>query len=91
MNIKPFVFSAVVLIGASSPIAQAAEMTDQVVASFDRLLNHTPTATAVAAPVAPTVDADPLRDNLNAVLWTSLPYHLSLEYAHLLVQTQPQN
>lgn len=90
MNIKPFVFSVVALMGASAPISYAApaSTTDQVAASFDRLLNHTPTGTAPAVPAALAADADPLRSSLNVVLWEKPSYHLPAKYAVLSPQSK---
>ena len=44
---------------------------DQIAASFERMLNHVPTATAPAAPTAR--DDDPLHIHLAAVLWERHP------------------
>ncbi|HJU71507.1 MAG TPA: hypothetical protein VJ603_06645 [Paucimonas sp.] len=70
---------AIALSGASaflfaSANAAPVEVTDQVVASFNRLLNHAPARAAVAA--VPKDEADPLRASLNAVLWEQPSYHL---------------
>ena len=50
---------------------------DQVAASFERLLNHTP---VTAAPAAPDRVQDPLRQAISAALWTdsARSYHVAL-------------
>ena len=50
---------------------------DQVAASFERMLNHTPAATA---PAAPDRVQDPLRQAISAVLWAdpARSYHVAL-------------
>ena len=96
MNLKPFAFvlPVVALMGASAAIAQAApaaEATDQIVASFDRLLNHVPTGTAASVPATLTADADPLRFSVSAVLWDSPSYHLPVKTAQLPTRSESRN
>jgi hypothetical protein len=90
MKLKPLVFSVIAL-GASAAIAQAAPAaaaTDQVAASFDRLLNHAPTLTVAAVPATLTADADPLRASVSVVLWDSPSYHLPVKSAQLSMQSK---
>lgn len=93
MNIKPFAFPALALIGAFSPTAYAmpAVGTDQVIASFERLLNHTPADTAVAVPAGSKAGADPLLAGVNTVPWKRLSYHPPDKYAYFPVQVKPKS
>ena len=94
MNLKPFAFSVIALMGASAPIAHAAPAggaPDQVAASFDRLLNHAPTGAAATVPATLTVDADPLRSSVSAVLWDAPSYHLPVKSAQLSTQSKSEN
>lgn len=62
------------------------DTTDQVAASFDRLLNPAPTKSAAVPQVAATfpadaVMADPLMAGMNRVLWQKPSYHLPAQFA----------
>lgn len=78
--------SAVSVCVFASNYAPPAQAPDQVVASFDRLLNHTPATMAVAVPAASKAKTDPLPASVNAVLWQQPSYHLPVKSASLPVQ-----
>lgn len=88
MNIKPIAVAAFALIGvfSLSAHADAPVATNQIAASFDRLLSHSSVNTAVAVPVAFRAEADPLRKHLSVVLWDEPSYHLPVQYAYLVIQ-----
>lgn len=75
----------------ASTYAPSADASDQVVASFGRLLNHTPVTTAVALPAASKSEADPLPASVNAVLWEQPSYHLPVKSAPLPVKPEQKH
>lgn len=75
------VLSAISVSVFASTYAPSAEAPDQVVASFGRLLSHTPATIAVAFPAASKSEADPLPARVNAVLWERPSYHLPVKSA----------
>ncbi|MCF8179356.1 MAG: hypothetical protein K9J74_12670 [Sulfuritalea sp.] len=93
MKMKLFALSAYTLIAASSlPVFGAdAVATDQISASFERLLNHEATFTQVSVPAASNATADPLRERLTVLLWEEPSYHLPVWYAFLQTMPKPSN
>ncbi len=73
MHPRLALFLATCLVG---PAFAAPPATDQVAASFERMLSHTPTAALPAAP-ADTAQ-DPLRLAVCAMLWQQPSYHIAL-------------
>ena len=57
------------------------EATDQVVASFGRILKQVPSCIVAASPTPSGREADPLLAGVNAVLWQSGSYHLPAQHA----------
>lgn len=60
------------------------EPKDQVAASFERLLNHSPARAAI--PTRPKTETDPLLAGVTAVLWEQPSYHLPIKSAALTVK-----
>lgn len=83
--------SAVSVSVFASTYAPSAQAPDQVVASFGRLLNHTPATTAVAVPAASKSEMDPLPASVNAVLWEQPSYHLPVKSTSLSVKPQKKH
>ncbi|WP_136416326.1 hypothetical protein [Herbaspirillum sp. ST 5-3] len=75
--------SAVSLDVFASSDAASSMPAEQVAASFERLLNHTPADTPVALPRTSSKESDPLRAGLSAVLWEQPSYHLPIRSASL--------
>lgn len=82
------VLSAISVSVFASTYAPSAEAPDQVVASFGRLLNHTPATIAVALPAASKSEVDPLPAGVNAVLWERPSYHLPAKSTLLSVKPE---
>lgn len=81
------VFAATLSIAAlpalASPDPMPADATDQVAASFSRLLRHMPASNPVALPAGTVAQADPLLAGVNAVLWAQPSYHVPVRIASL--------
>lgn len=80
-TILALAFAAVSFSMPSAAFAAPAETTDQVTASFDRLLKPTPTKTAAVPQSTTTFRADPLMASVNAVLWQKPSYHMPAQVA----------
>lgn len=74
-------FAAVSFSMSSAAFAGPGETTDQVTASFDRLLKPTSTKTAAVPQPTATFRADPLMASVNSVLWQKPSYHLPTQIA----------
>jgi hypothetical protein len=85
-SIQKAIFAVALSSGAFSVFASnltlAPEVPDQVVASFDRLLNHPATSIAMMEPASSRAESDPLHASVNAVLWEQPSYHLPVKYAY---------
>lgn len=86
----PQIIFACTLIAASTAVSAStalasADPTDQVAASFNRLLKPTSIAMTVTTPTISKTEAevDPLLAGVNAVLWAQPSYHLPVRYASL--------
>jgi hypothetical protein len=93
MNIKQLVMPAIILAGAACSAAHAGpvEPSDQVAASFQRLLDHEPARTTPAVPQAKV--ADPLRASISAVLWAeqAASVHTRAGFGQLSARLEPKN
>jgi hypothetical protein len=68
--------SALSFSAQASSYSAPAVASDQVVASFERLLTHRLTPPAIAAATTSRTEIDHLRAYVNAVLWQQPSYHL---------------
>lgn len=93
MNIKQIMLPAIILAGVTCTAAHAgpAEPSDQVMASFQRLLDHEPARTTPAVP--PSNVTDPLRASITEVLWArqAPAIHTKANFERLSARSQPKN
>lgn len=83
-------FAAVSFSMSSMAFAGPAESTDQVTASFDRLLKPALTKPAAVPQEAIRFPTDPLMAGVNGVLWQKPSYHLPAQYAFFTKKQKEQ-